>query len=72
MASGTERQVANSVKSWLCILQIVLCSFSEAFSHPRDEGMGTQKPCFQFGVVQVFHSPLLVWGLFPRCAAGCL
>lgn len=56
----------------LCILQVVLCSFAEAVSHPGGEGMGTQKSCFQFGVVQVFHSPLLVWGLFPCCAAGCL
>lgn len=55
-----------------CILQVVLCSFAAAFFHPGDEGLGAQKSCFQFGVVQVFHSPLLVWGLFPCSAAGCL
>lgn len=33
--------------------------------------MGTQKLNFQFGVVQVFHSPL--FGVFFPCgAAGCL
>lgn len=72
MVSGTEYQVANSVKCMLVYFTGSFCSFSEAFSHPGDEGMGTQKPCFQFRVVHVLYSCLLVWGLSPCCAAGCL
>lgn len=62
LALSIKSQILSN--ACLCILQIVFCSFSEAFSHPGDEGMGTQKPCFQFGVVQVFHS-LLSLGSFP-------
>lgn len=55
-----------------CVFYRLFSATSLKLSHPGDESMGTQKPCFQFGVVQVFHFHLLVWGLFPCCAAGCL
>lgn len=63
--SGTECQILNSFKSALTCFT-VFCSFSEASSHPGVEGTGTEKPCFQRGVVQVFRS-LPVWGLVLCC-----